>query len=783
MRNLEEGSEIPKDIPPMKIVYRIAGFEGEATENRIDRLNEDDNENKDPEKRYEIAKTLLEGVPEHPNVSSISLLLRRMKDLNSNSDSILIVGKLLLSISQVNAIREKIVELNGISILLNALLNRLGKLQTPENERIIEILTGILENIVISSDAQANADKMQIENESFGEEEESLSYLNLCFTKLEELNQQIPKPEKIITILRRILPFLAKDFMQSNINLIERYVDFVDFKSNDSNNELEKFTGIVEILPKKFFVFRDLCFKYGILQKILNYFIQVIPNELEINQMTLQEHQKALTLALRLIRGMILNHKSNQLFLFDSGLLMKIHRLSHTSIKIKEIGKFAEAIIEYLLQADQNEIHPKVLDYMKQMIEEEKQQKKKLAELKKQEILRAMKSGNKLFSEEKEKKMEIEEEKSIKCIVCHEGYKVNPKTLLGAYLFSKSARIPDEKCFLNDFLCKEVNGIGSVTHFNCIHLKCHNAAAKAEQSMKKPKKEWEGAIIRNSHTKCNNWFPIKGDGVLPHEYEAGLMKYFISIEPLMRSESQSQSWLVLNDLKNLLMKFGKQESLSKESKGGSYEHNAKIIPFYFQIIIYLINKEDQNKLNDYSEAFQNLIQEKSKELNYEQVYLCLTLCLLVANSNDFFKKYRSQFIDLFIKLALAKKEEKMQKNTKNIHELLCFKDGSSHEILKNSEEFLIKIRPLLIFLCLINEIFKKVHVRFAGDAEKDIICKLMEEDIVKNHDLMIKLFDEISYVYRNEIIKIASFEEFCLRLEFIAKENSKEALSKLLSQY
>ena len=430
VRNLEEGSEIPKDIPPMKITYRIAGFEGEATENRIDRLNEDDQQNKDPEKRYEIAKTLIEPMPNQTNITSISLLLARMKNLNSTNESILIVGKLLLSISQVNSIREKIIELNGVGVLLNAMLNRFGKTQSPENNQIIEILIGILENIVISSEKFDSADKMQIENE--GEEEESLSYLNLCFKKLEELNQQVPKPEKTITILTRILPFLAKDHLQSNVNLIERYIGFLDFKQLEPSGEMEKFIGIIEVLPKKFFVLRDLCLKYGVFEKILSFFNDVIPNEAEINQNALQDYQKPMTLALKLVRGMILNHKMNQLVLFESRVLIKIHQLSHPSIKIKEIGKLAETIIEYLLQSEPKEIDAKVLEFLKQMVDEEKQQKKKLADLKKQELLKAMKMGNKFMSEEKEKKMEIEEEeKSVKCIVCHEGYKINPKTLIG----------------------------------------------------------------------------------------------------------------------------------------------------------------------------------------------------------------------------------------------------------------------------------------------------------------------------------------------------------------
>lgn len=775
LRNLEEGSEIPKDIPPMKIVYRIAGFEGEATENRIDRLNEDDNQIQDPEKRYEIAKTLIEDqiINGKSNMNSLSILLKTMKDFNNN-ETILSIGKLLLPISQVNAIREKIIEKNGVGILLNNLLNRLGQTQTSENDQIIEVLIGVLGNIVVSTEKQGNSDRMQLENEE--EEEESLSYLRLCFNKLDELNILQPKPEKTIIILTRILPFLAKDHVQTNVLLIERHLKDVAFSGNEPNGEMGKLLEIIEVLPKKFAVFRNLCFKYGILQMINEYFSSIIPNEKEINQEDLQLYQKNVTWALKMIKGIIVNNKNNQGFLYETNLLMKIYSLSNISIKIKEIGKSAEAIIEYLLQSDPNEIDSRVLDILKKISEEEKLQKKRLAELKRQEILKSMKAGNKFLSEEKNKKMETEEEKSISCIICHEGYNINPKNLLGVYMFSKLHKIPDENVFFSDLQCKEVNGIGSVTHFNCIHLKCHGAAAKAELSLKKPKKEWEGAIIRNSHTKCNNWFPIKGEGVPLNDYETGVTKYFLSIEPLIRNDQQSRSWIVLNDLKNLMLKFGKQESLSKESKGGSYEHNLKIIPFYMQMIIYLVNKEDSKKFSIYNECFLKIIEGKNKNLSQEQVYLSLTLSLFIMDANSFHQNKKG-LLELFLKSSLDKKEEK---SAKIIQELFCFENGENHKIFIENNELLIKLRPFLIYLCLVDEIFKKIHSKFE---KMDEIWKLLEEEVSRNYNLLLKVFEEIANSYRNKITKINSLEEFCIVLEIFGKQNAKVKLNEMLNGY
>lgn len=47
----------------------------------------------------------------------------------------------------------------------------------------------------------------------------------------------------------------------------------------------------------------------------------------------------------------------------------------------------------------------------------------------------------------------------------------------------------------------------------------HNLKAK------KPKAEWEGALIRNSEAKCNNWFPIKGAEIDGSSMDSALKKY------------------------------------------------------------------------------------------------------------------------------------------------------------------------------------------------------------------------------------------------------------------
>ena len=49
----------------------------------------------------------------------------------------------------------------------------------------------------------------------------------------------------------------------------------------------------------------------------------------------------------------------------------------------------------------------------------------------------------------------------------------------------------------------------SVSHFNLIHSSCHQAARQADSALRAPKREWEGATLRNGETLCNNLLPLK----------------------------------------------------------------------------------------------------------------------------------------------------------------------------------------------------------------------------------------------------------------------------------
>ena len=65
----------------------------------------------------------------------------------------------------------------------------------------------------------------------------------------------------------------------------------------------------------------------------------------------------------------------------------------------------------------------------------------------------------------------------------------------------------------------------AVSHFNLIHSSCHQAARQADSALRAPKREWEGATLRNGETLCNNLLPLKGAGVSDTQHAAAVASF------------------------------------------------------------------------------------------------------------------------------------------------------------------------------------------------------------------------------------------------------------------
>lgn len=173
----------------------------------------------------------------------------------------------------------------------------------------------------------------------------------------------------------------------------------------------------------------------------------------------------------------------------------------------------------------------------------------------------------------------LSEEAGPRCMVCQDGYSKKPTEVLGMYVFSKKLKFieisPTGVGFVPAF------GYTTVTHANFIHFTCHQNAFRADASLRQPKKEWEGAIIRNDHTKCNNLLPLRGGSLSSDAYHNVVERYFAVLQKSVANCDSDKVKVVLHDLKMVLKRLASEDSFSRDSLGGGPEHNMRLIPFFF----------------------------------------------------------------------------------------------------------------------------------------------------------------------------------------------------------
>lgn len=136
---------------------------------------------------------------------------------------------------------------------------------------------------------------------------------------------------------------------------------------------------------------------------------------------------------------------------------------------------------------------------------------------------------------------DVEEEEGLACMVCREGYRLRPTDLLGVYTYSKRVNLGTSGNTRGDCVYT------TVSHFNIIHFQCHQEAKRADAALRNPKKEWDGAAIRNNETLCNNLFPLRGPSVPIGQYKRYVDQYWDYLNALGRADG-SRLRLLTNDI-------------------------------------------------------------------------------------------------------------------------------------------------------------------------------------------------------------------------------------------
>lgn len=249
----------------------------------------------------------------------------------------------------------------------------------------------------------------------------------------------------------------------------------------------------------------------------------------------------------------------------------------------------------------------------------------------------------------------MEDERGLTCAVCQEGRNYQPSEMLGLYAFMKKVSIPNSKGgargaadgslmvlsippsrLLPESLrdsdadiewyqpsvdlaallkatpygasvassSSSVTGsrssfslITTVTAGNAIHCTCHIRARTADRNHPKaPKTEWEGASLRNSRVSCNIILPLisKENSKVPvMAMENCLADHQQAISNMLGSKPKSMLWIVLHDLRLLLLRISYGEALNVDCGGGSLSSNANLI-FHLLFLAHMFARDAEH---------------------------------------------------------------------------------------------------------------------------------------------------------------------------------------------
>ena len=127
-------------ITPMEIIYRLAGVDGEATENRIESIQDEDEAAKDPERKYALAKSLKTRF-DNDTKSGLKLLLNDFKKIDSAKSDSYLLSSILTMLELALKIKDNITEivrLNGADVLVEKLFTFLSEDLNDDQQKQID---------------------------------------------------------------------------------------------------------------------------------------------------------------------------------------------------------------------------------------------------------------------------------------------------------------------------------------------------------------------------------------------------------------------------------------------------------------------------------------------------------------------------------------------------------------------------------------------------------------------------------------------------------------------
>lgn len=302
-------------------------------------------------------------------------------------------------------------------------------------------------------------------------------------------------------------------------------------------------------------------------------------------------------------------------------------------------------------------------------------------------------------------------------MVCREGYTLRPTDLLGAYSYSKRVNLGVGASGSARGECVYT----TVSYFNIIHFQCHQEAKRADAGLRNPKKEWDGAMLRNNESLCNSLFPVRGPSVPLSQYVRYVDQYWDNLNALGRADG-SRLRLLTYDIVLMLARFATGASFSADSRGGGQESNSRFLPFMIQMARHLLDQGSSSQRRTMARAVSAYLTSSTSEtrpssppgtqsaLGTEETVQFMMVNSLLSESYESWRQHRRAFLQRGIYHAYLQHTHGRSTTRPASSVSASAETGSMDQSTtaeseqKQNDDLLSIIRPMLVYTGLIEQL-------------------------------------------------------------------------------
>ncbi|GMI69029.1 BIG, LOW PHOSPHATE-RESISTANT ROOT 1, DARK OVER-EXPRESSION OF CAB 1, TRANSPORT INHIBITOR RESPONSE 3 [Hibiscus trionum] len=733
-----------RECSPMIVTYRLQGLDGEATEPMIKELEEDREESQDPEVEFAIAG----AVREYDGLEILLPMIQRLRDdFKSNQEQLVAVLNLLMHCCKIRENRRALLRLGALGLLLETARRAFSVDALEPAEGILLIVESLTMEANESDNISISQSVLTVTSEETGTGDQAKKIVLMFLERLSHPSghKKSNKQQRNTEMVARILPYLTygePDAMEALIQHFNPYLqDWGEFdrlqKQHQDNPKDE--TIALQAAKQRFTVenfvmvseslktsscgerLKDIILEKGITGVAVRHLSGSFAIAGQAGFKASSEWALALKLpsvplVLSMLRGLSMGHFATQRCIDEGGILPLLHALEGVPGE-NEIGAKAENLLDTLSDKE-GKGDGFLEEKVRKLRHATRDEMRRRALRKREELLQGLGMRQELASDGGERIVVAqpllegledveEEEDGLACMVCREGYSLRPTDLLGVYCYSKRVNLGVGTSGSARGECVYT----TVSYFNIIHFQCHQEAKRADAALKIPKKEWEGATLRNNESLCNSLFPVRGPSVPLAQYVRYVDQYWDNLNALGRADG-SRLRLLTYDIVLMLARYATGASFSAESRGGGRESNSRFLPFMIQMARHLLEQGGPSQRRSMTKAVATYLSSSTLDsksttsgtqasLGTEETVQFMMVNSLLSESYESWLQHRRDFLQRGIYHAYM--QHTHGRPTTKIESASSSKSSTSTSE-SSGEELLSIVRPMLVYTGLIEQL-------------------------------------------------------------------------------